>query len=132
VTPRASQIIAIAFALLLVVLGHDALMAANPHAMASPRPEVATTGHGSHHGAHRDDVTDPGHASGGEQGEHSPCGTLHGVRPQPAPDLLPDIVADAALMLPVRPPARMASAPTWDVPAYPPDVRRALLQVFLN
>ena len=132
-TLRVSQIIAIACGLLLVVLGHDTLMAANPHAMATgTRPEAqVTAAHASHHTTHHQAVVDAPDPVG-EPAGHAPCGTLHGVRPQPAPDLVPDVVSDAALVLPVPAPARMAAAPTWDVPAHPPDVRRALLQVFLN
>jgi hypothetical protein len=97
---------ALALATLLVVLGHDAVMAANPHGQ-----EPATAGH---------TMVD------------NPCHRMEGVRPGAidaadlinGPAVLPQLVPFSCHEL-----ARVA----WGIPPHhPPDVIRALLQVFLN
>ncbi|HVL25724.1 MAG TPA: hypothetical protein VM450_16665 [Thermomicrobiales bacterium] len=111
----AAHLAAIALGMLLIVLGHDAIMAANPHA----------AGHGAAH-ASAPHVVAPDH-------QDVPCGPTIGIRPQPGDDLdatghLPALIVADALPLAARP----ALPITWVDPDHPPDVRRALLQVFLN
>jgi len=98
--------------MLLAVFGHDAVMAANPHASA----HAATT-----HEA------PAGHAA------DAPCGPTQGVRSQADDDPLPDTYPLATLAILVTPSSTApAMPPTWTEPDHPPDVRRALLQVFRN
>lgn len=102
-----------AFALvgLLILLGHDTLMAANPHAPASP---------------HADQTV-------GYEPAETDCGVTEGARPS-APDTS-DLQAPAAPQ-----PARwkdhhlvFIGAAAWHIdPTHPPDVLRAFLQVYLN
>lgn len=95
---------------LVLLLGHDAMMATDPHGQASAR---------EHH-----------HVM--EQ-EASSCLAIEGARVDrpdlPAPD---GAAADFPIVLasvPGQPPSDIA----WrEAPGHPPDVRRALLQVFLN
>lgn len=92
------------------LLGHDALMAADPHRPSSP----------DH--THAADIVSV-----------SACPMPDGVRPI-APDVpLPDVMNAAFVIEPLLLP-RLDTSPTgWGIwPDHPPDVRRALLQVFLN
>jgi len=97
-----------ALGLLLVVLGHDTLMAANPHA--------------SEHAAHERAPVQAPEACGPTQGVQTPSSSdldLHGTVGAPL------LVSLAALAAPDVP-------RWWSEPSHPPDVRRALLQVYLN
>lgn len=97
---------ALALGILLIMLGHDATMAANPHA-----------------------TSETSHA----QPMASTCGPTHGAK-SPTSEMTQD---DAPYSMPF-----LVSLPTidlslatpdwWSEPTYPPDVQRALLQVFLN
>lgn len=128
-----SHIKLIALALLLTVLAHDTVMAGDPHAA------------GEHAGGHHASVSMPAHHTGlattplaehdGERlvaGSHLPCGPTIAVRPGSVLELLPDPEA-TALIRPLRADSAPLHAPVdGEEPAHPPDVRRALLQVFLN
>ena len=129
-----SHIRLIALILLFTVLGHDAVMAGNPHAASHQHHEhqlsAAHSGHGT--SGFGETVPDAGGPLLSPEGER-PCGSLDALRPPaPAPDLLSDRI-DAGIIqprvadrLPRRAPDR------GNEPDHPPDVRRALLQVFLN
>jgi len=101
---------AIALAVVLVLLGHDALMVANPHAGPNPHSAPAT-------------------------GEPlpAPC-VLLDVAPAASPGLSTAQASHAACMmlsLVLQPEMRVERAREL-APDHPPDVRRAFLQVFLN
>lgn len=102
---------ALALAGLIILLGHDAIMAANPH----ERPV-----------AHVEEV-----------GEHtspeSVCHLQEGARTTP-PDVPDPQPANSAIhVLPVAALAPQLAHVSWmEPPGHPPDVLRALLQVFLN
>ena len=107
-----SSIVAISLGFLLTLFGHDVLMAADPH-------PAGTAGQGEHHDspAPPDDIE---------------CGPINGMHLKP-PYLLD--VDDAALAhsLPRTTGERTGFLPHWSVvPGHPPDIRRALLQVYLN
>lgn len=96
---------------LLVLLGHDSLMAANPHAQAAPHAEHAA----------------------GHQPVQAECGVQGGTRPSSLE--MPGL--DGPIGAPPVPSRHTAASlvgpAAWSIaPTYPPDVRRALLQVFLN
>jgi hypothetical protein len=100
----------VVLAVLMVLVGHDVLMAADPHGSV-PSPEA--------------------HAIAHETSEAT-CHLPEVVRPDP-PDrpepAVPCMIGDAMLTQ-LRVDAGRVS---WaDPPGAPPDVRRALLQVFLN
>ncbi len=101
---------AIALAVVLVLLGHDALMVANPHAEASSHGTPAT-------------------------GEllPAPC-VLQDVAPATSPGLSTAQMSHAACMvLPIVLQQELRVERVWQpAPDHPPDVRRAFLQVFLN
>lgn len=93
---------------LLVLFGHDLVMATEPHALAS---------------SHAD------HAETLERTE-TDCGSLEGS--PMSSSTVPDLHAEVALLFV---PARALDSPraAWRIePSHPPDVRRALLQVYLN
>jgi hypothetical protein len=106
-----NSIPALALAGLLILLGHDALMAADPHGQP---------------GAHA-----------GEAGEHpspqSVCHFQEGDRTTPsgAPDPQPAHPAIHGRPVAVLAP-QLAHVSWMAPPGHPPDVIRALLQVFLN
>jgi len=101
---------AIALAIVLVLLGHDALMAANPHAESSSHGAPAT-------------------------GEPlpAPCMLLD-VAPAASPGLSTAQASHAACMAcSIAPQHEIRVERAWELaPDHPPDVRRAFLQVFLN
>ena len=101
---------AIALAIVLVLLGHDALMATNPHAEPSS------------HGASTTGEPLP-----------APCALLD-VAPAASPGLSTAQASHAACMvLPIVLQQEMRVERAWEpAPDHPPDVRRAFLQVFLN
>ena len=109
---RASTIIAIATGLLFVVLAHDAVMAADPHANHRSVHEVAT-----------------------DQGADPACGPTELVRPADVVDPHTHAAAGSPIGW-IWAEASIALAPAapqwWTEPDAPPDVRRALLQVFRN
>jgi hypothetical protein len=101
---------AFALAMMLVVLGHDALMAANPHAQ-SP----ASADHAGH---------EPLDAA---------CQQQEGVRPGSLDVGAHDIPGHAVLPPQLVLMRHVHADVAWDAPPrHPPDVSRALLQVFLN
>jgi hypothetical protein len=115
VTQPRSHIAIIALGLLLIVFGHDAAMTTDPHDVA-----VADV-----HAAHHDDAQTPP--------DDAPCGPVEGVRPQPLDDDMRGDAPAPCLVVPEGIAAAIPSAPRWwSEPDHPPDVRRALLQVFLN
>ena len=85
--------------------------------------------------AHHIGTVRPTAGPGGERlgaGNHLPCGTTIAVRPGSALERLPDPDA-TGLIQPLRADAAPVLAPVdGEEPAHPPDVRRALLQGFLN
>jgi len=105
-----SHIAAIALGLILTVLGHDALMAADPHPSS----------------------TDAGHRESPLPAHENECGPTTGVHSKAANG--PDV--DDSTMAPLLPRASeelTGFLPHWSVaPDHPPDVRRALLQVYRN
>jgi hypothetical protein len=109
--PR-TRIAVIALGMLLSILGHDAIMVTNPH-------EVETA-HAAHH--------DVGHASS----DDVPCGTIEGVRSPSADDLDTDAPAPCLVMSDGMTVAIPVTPEWWSVPDHPPDVKRAMLQVYLN
>jgi hypothetical protein len=110
-----SSIALISLGLLLTMLGHDALMASAPH-------PLAPAGHTSHAGHHEF----PAPPDGME------CGPTAGVHPKPSTSF---DVTDSAMShaLPWATDEIIGFFPHWSVaPGHPPDIRRALLQVYLN
>lgn len=129
-----SHIKLIALALLLTVLAHDAVMAGNPH--------HGTTQTVEHHAAAAMNAAPmemPGAmAEAAPDGpalnaaSETPCGATVAVRPGSGSDLLLNREA-GALIRPMTADAALVLPPVHgEEPAHPPDVRRALLQVFLN
>ena len=122
---RGWRLAAIALGLLAIVLGHDALMAADPHAPAPPGAHAPSGEVAASLGR------DPAGAHG--RVDSDPCGLLVGLRPTAPLDLdvdLPAASVPGAILageLAVR-----GVRGGWQEPGHPPDVRRALLQVFLN
>jgi len=113
-----SSFAAIALGLLLTMLGHDALMSADPH-------PAGTAGHVRHlgQGEHRESPVPP---------DDLDCGPITGMHLKPS-NLLD--VDHAALVhsLPRVTDVLAGFLPHWSVaPGHPPDTRRALLQVYLN
>lgn len=102
---------ALALAGLIILLGHDALMAANPHGQAAAHVEEA----GEH--------TSP----------ESVCHLQEGARTTP-PDVPDPQPAQPAIQVsPVALQAPQLAHVSWMAPpGHPPDVLRALLQVYLN
>lgn len=102
---------ALALVGLLILLGHDLLMAADPHA--------PTQAHEYHAVGHAPVNID--------------CGVQEGVPPA-SPGMVDLPIPDSvALMAPVEMPGQVLAQVAWDTPPRdPPDVIRALLQVFLN
>jgi len=103
------HIAAIALGLILTVLGHDALMAADPHPS-----------------------TDAGHHESPVPASETKCGSITGMHPKTSNPLDVD---DSALShsLPRAIEQLTGFLPHWSVePDHPPDTRRALLQVYLN
>jgi hypothetical protein len=122
----------IALALLLTVLAHDAVMAGDPHhAGHDASDHHASPAMPAHHTGTASSIA--GHDGGYlVAGSHVPCGPMIAVRPGTVSDLLPD-PATHSLIRPLRADSAPMQAPVDDEePAHPPDVRRALLQVFLN
>lgn len=122
----------VALALLLTVLAHDAVMAGDPHA-AGHNAERHHAGASVHESLpapalHRAEQASTYLLLAGE----TPCDPTIAARPSSAADLLPDRAAEAL----IQPGAADASLPLAPVsgeePTHPPNVRRALLQVFLN
>lgn len=104
-----SHIATIVFGLLLTLFGHDAVMAVGPH------PSAHSTYHESPSPATEVD-----------------CGLTTGAQPQSTIQLDVD---DLAVDLPLSEVTRDIAGflPHWVVaPDHPPDVKRALLQVYLN
>jgi hypothetical protein len=102
----------LALVVLVILFGHDALMAADPHGRGD-----------SHHAGH----------SGSEVVLETQCHTPEGTRTVspdwPLVDTFSAMVpTDAVLVLP-REIVPVISGPA---PGYPPGVRRAFLQVYLN
>lgn len=95
---------------LVLLLGHDALMATDPHGQVSPHEQHQVVEH-----------------------EAASCLAIDGARVD-RPDV--PALADTAMDVPgtlVWTSARTTGAVRWwAAPGYPPDVRRAMLQVFLN
>lgn len=107
-----SYIAAIALGFLLTILGHDALMAADPHPFAN-------AGHAGHHEA----PVPPNDIE---------CGPTTGMHPKPSTTLDVDDSATSD-SLPPASDERTGFLPHWSVaPDHPPDIKRALLQVYLN
>lgn len=110
-----SSIAAICLGLLLTVLGHDALMSADPHAGGS-------AGH-IDLGGHHESPVPP---------DDIDCGPITGMHLKPSNTL--DV--DATAVAPSSPfgiEEHVSFSPHWSVaPGHPPDTRRALLQVYLN
>ena len=105
---------AFALAALFVVLGHDAVMAAGPHALQP----AAIAGHAGHAGHEPLDTV---------------CHQQEAVRSGPfdAGELM--LPGHAVPPLPIELTWQVRADVAWDAPpCYPPDVVRALLQVFLN
>jgi hypothetical protein len=132
-----SHIKIIALLLLLTMLAHDTVMAGDPHAVSHHQAHAQRSGGGSAEtgGPHHASMTADGLAGHGpvllEAGE-SPCGPVISLRPPSPPDLLPDRgTAGLIRSLPVDE-ASVTAPVRRDDPDHPPDVRRALLQVFLN
>lgn len=107
-----SHIAEIALGLLLIILGHDALMAADPH-------HAADAGHAGHHEA-------PAPANQTE------CGPTTGMHAKPSNTLDVDHSATSG-SLPQATEEFTGFVPHWSVePDHPPDIKRALLQVYRN
>ncbi len=110
--PR-SHIAIIALGLLLIVFGHDTVMVTDPHDVGGVR-----------HAAHHDDAHTPP--------DDAPCGPVEGVRPQGADGLDVDAPSPCLVVPEGIAPAIPMAPRWWSEPDHPPDVRRALLQVYLN
>lgn len=113
----------IALVMLLTTLLHDVTMAGDPHDVA-PEHSATHTGH-DHPGS-----PPPPAPSGGTESA-SECGSFEKLRPPSAGldlpgerTLPPDSGSEEA--------SAVASVSRDEEPDHPPDVRRALLQVFLN
>lgn len=111
-TRRAISLPALAPVVLLVLVGHDAVMAAGPHEPGA-----------SHHAAH----------GSGDMASGMTCHVPEGIRATPpglpAPDISSAILI-AVVSVPLRQQVRQIT--TGMEPDHPPDVRRAFLQVYLN
>lgn len=98
---------------LLALLGHDAVMAANPHGGAEM----------SHHAAR----------GAGDMASDMTCHVPEGIRATPpgvpAPDTSSSVLI-AVVLMPLRQEVRQIA--TGMEPDHPPNVRRAFLQVYLN
>jgi hypothetical protein len=108
---RRAYLPALALLGLLVIFGHDALMAADPHGRSSASAEHA-----------------PVHTS-----TEVDCHLQEGVRTEPSG--VPDSHATRCVLhlLPIESYASHLEQVSWtDPPVQPPDILRALLQVFLN
>lgn len=128
---RASTIVAIATGLLLVVLGHDVIMAAGPHDAGGQRARVA------HQERASDALSDGWDAVPALDGlllsATQACGTMEGMRQPATPDIEPGAPDLAAMFWAQDGEELRGIAPRWwQEPEPPPAVRRALLQVFLN
>ncbi len=100
-----SRIIVITLSLLLALLGHDALMATEPHTAAAAHPEAAT---------------------------EPDCGLTEGAQPQSACDFDLDEEAIGDWTSPLTQPL-VGFLPHWSIdPDHPPAIKRALLQIYLN
>lgn len=99
-------IASLALGIFLIMLGHDAIMAANPHAT---------------------------HETSHTQPTPSMCGPTQVIKP-PTPETAEDDVPHDLPFLLSFPTTDISPAPRnwWVEPGYPADVQRALLQVFLN
>lgn len=110
-----SLIAAIALGFLLTILGHDALMAADPHSFAN-------AGHGGRAG-HHEFPPPPSDID---------CGPITGMHQKTSNTLDVDDAA-VAPSLPSRIEELGSFRPHWSIaPDHPPDTRRAFLQVYLN
>ena len=102
---------ALALAGLMILLGHDALMAANPHGQTAAHSQTA------------DEHPSPGSVCHFQEGDRTiPSGAPDPQTAHPAIHVLP-----AAVLAP-----QLAHVSWMAPPGHPPDVLRALLQVFLN
>jgi hypothetical protein len=102
----------LALVVLLALIGHDAVMAAGPHELEA-----------SHHALH----------GAGDNAPKTNCHVPDGLRPAPPDGPTPDTssaILIATLMMPLR--QEIGHTASGVAPDYPPDVRRAFLQVYLN
>jgi antitoxin (DNA-binding transcriptional repressor) of toxin-antitoxin stability system len=134
-----SRIKTIALLLLFTVLAHDAVMAGDPHSAShhsihtsasNDAPLVHRTGIVPHTSM---PVTAPHHGAPVLiAGHEAPCGQVVALRPPAPPDFLPDREATGIIRVLSAAEVTVAEPVRRDDPDHPPDVRRALLQVFLN
>jgi hypothetical protein len=101
---------AVALVILAILFGHDVLMAADPHDA------------GSSHEAH----------ATGEAPDGTACHAPEGVRPDPPDQPAPALPGDVLGVIPAHIPVDAGRLAWTEPPTHPPDVLRALLQVFLN
>jgi hypothetical protein len=104
------HITTLAFGMLLTVFGHDAMMAADPHIREHAVHETSST----------------------SVPMTSTCGPTHGARPDTDNDATPDDSAGNPVVPQITETSGIHLLRWWTEPAHPPDVRRALLQVYLN
>jgi hypothetical protein len=109
-TWRRCSLPALAIAALLVLFGHELLMAADLHAPSAVHGEHAV----------------------GQAAVDTDCGVQEGARPSSRDD--PGFPTPLLLSVPLETlPVCHASLAAWSIePSHPPDVLRALLQVYLN
>ena len=107
---RRSRFSLLALVLLSFLLGHDALMAADPHQQEPPT-----------------------HTHAAEIPVVTSCPVPSGIQPTVQELPLPTLVTIAVVMPPLLIPVIECERISWAMPPdTPPDVRRAYLQVFLN
>ena len=102
----------LALVVLVTLIAHDAVMAADPH-----EPEA------SHHALY----------GTGDDAPEANCHLPDSLRPAPPDGPTPDtssVILIAALMMPLR--QEIGHIVPGVVPGHPQDVRRAFLQVYLN
>lgn len=103
---------------LAVLFGHDALMATGPHDTAASAHHVNAVGH------HDDASHDPPELT---------CHLSEGARPASTGVSEPLPSGTVAMPVPAADDWRVTELVAWQAPPItPPDVVRALLQVFLN
>jgi hypothetical protein len=111
--PRRIPFPEIVLAVLMLLVGHDVLMAADPHGVAAS------------HEAHS-----AGYKISGDN--EATCHLPEGTRPDPPDRPEPAVVPISAIGVSTQHRVDTGRASWADPPGSPPDVRRALLQVFLN
>lgn len=124
--------VATAFWLCLALIGHDALMAGGAHAASLSAPESGSE-HSPHDAVRTGHAHDPSrHHNGGDSDSPSaPCSVAPDVVSRADPEVHPTAHSAArhTIPQPAADPVTVAHEPLDPLPA---DVRRALLQVFLN